>query len=228
MGMPAASCARAQPAIAIAAAAAAADGLKAATRGDAKVNSPEAQLQLPFAMWNSGQNLTIREGIMFEEFEAEEKGQAQERNKLLKMTAIIVAALAVVGAIIYISTRGHASSAAQPAQHVAATPTGQAAANPVKDLKIIKAVMGRDPSGLRVMWSVQLKNQSPAYTYSNIQYQASFIGPDGSTTSSSRDTIKDSIAAGDEKKFPDFIGGVYDANASTYQFVIISADSAVE
>jgi hypothetical protein len=163
---------------------------------------------------------------MFEGYDKEEKEQAEERNKLTVITLVIVGVIAIVGAIVYMSTRGHTK--ATQAAPAAAAVAPQGPANPVTDLKIVKAVMGRDPSGLRVMWSVQLKNTSPSYTYSNIQYEATFIGPDGGTTSSSRDTIKDSIGPNDEKKFPDFIGGLYDANASTYAFKVVGADSAVQ
>ena len=160
---------------------------------------------------------------MFEELEKEEKGQKEERKRLIRMMAYIVAALIVVGAIVYIASRGHSKSS-QPVQAVAAA--RQTAADPVKDLKIVRAVMGKDPTGIRVMWSVQLRNKSAVYTYSDIQYEARFLGPDGGTRSASRDTIKTSIAPGEEKKFPPFLDGVYDANASTYQFVIVGATSS--
>jgi len=161
---------------------------------------------------------------MFEEFEAEEKGQAQERNKLMIITVIILGVIAVVGAIVYLSSGSHAKTA--QSAPVAGAAVSQAAADPVKDLRIVKAVMGKDASGIRVRWAVQLRNQSSAYTYSDIQYEARFIGADGSVMSSSRDTIKDSIGPGEEKAIPEFIGGVYNPNASTYQFVIVGATSA--
>ena len=160
---------------------------------------------------------------MFEELEKEEKGEKEERNKLLLMMAYIVGGLIIVGVLAYFLTRG-SSKTAQPVQAVAAA--RQTAPDPVKDLKIVRAVMGKDPTGIRVMWSVQLRNRSAVYTYSDIQYEARFLGPDGGTRSASRDTIKTSIAPGEEKKFPPFLDGVYDANASTYQFVIVGATSS--
>jgi hypothetical protein len=157
---------------------------------------------------------------MFENLEEEEREQREERKKLLRMTAYIVSALVVVGVIVYIASRGHSKTSA-PVQAVAAA--RQTAPDPVNDLKIIKATMGKDPTGIRVMWSVQLRNKSAVFTYSDIQYEARFIGPDGSTIAASRDTINTSLEPGEEKKFPPFLGGIYNANASTYQFVIIGA-----
>jgi hypothetical protein len=165
---------------------------------------------------------------MFEELQKEEQEEKEERNKTVKITAIIVGILVVVALVVYLGSRGHANTAqsAQPAPAAAAA--GKTPADAVKDLQIVRAVMGKDPTGIRVMWSVQLKNKSSVYTYSDIQYEARFIGVDGGTLSASRDVIKSSIGPGEEKKFPNFMGGVYDANASTYQFVIVSATSSVQ
>ena len=115
---------------------------------------------------------------MFEELEQEERGEKEERNKLLRMTAYIVGVLAIVGVIVYIGSRGHAKTSRAVQTLSAAT---QTAPDPVKDLKIINATMRKDPSGIRVMWLVQLRNKSAVYTYSDVQYEASFIGPDGRT-----------------------------------------------
>jgi len=160
---------------------------------------------------------------MFEELDKEEREEKEETKKLLKITAYIVGALVIVGAIVYIASRGPAKS---PQAGQSVTAAAQTAPDPVKDLKIVRAVMGKDPTGIRVMWSVQLQNKSSKYTYSDILYGARFIGPDGNVRTSSRDTIKASIAPGEEQKLPQFIDGVYDPNAATYQFVIVSAKSS--
>ena len=159
---------------------------------------------------------------MFEELEHEEQEQKEETRKLTWITAIIVGVLVVVGGIVYFTSRPKAK-APQAATTVAAKP--HAAPDPVNDLKIVRAIMGKDPTGVRVMWSVQLQNKSDTYTYSNIQYEARFIGPDGKTRTANRDTIKGSIAPGEEKKIPEFLDGIYDANAATYQFVLLGAES---
>jgi len=162
---------------------------------------------------------------MFEELEEEERGKKEERNKLLRMTAYLVGAILVVGAIVYIASRGH-SKTSQPVQSLAAA--RQTAPNPVNDLKIVRAIMGKDPSGIRVMWSVRLRNKSAVYTYSDIRYEARFIGPGGRTMAANRDTIKTSIAPGEDKEIPPFIDGIYDASSSTYQFVLLGATSAAQ
>jgi hypothetical protein len=166
---------------------------------------------------------------MFEQFDAEERGQKEERNKLLRITAIIVCIVAIAGGIIYIATRGHAKSSPPPA--APAAPAAQAHAgppDPVHDLHIVNLAMGKDPSGLRVLWSVEVRNRSTVYTYSDIEYDAYFLSVDGKRLGEDKDTIKDSIGPGEEKKFPPILDGIYDSHYSTYQFLIVSAKSAVK
>jgi hypothetical protein len=161
---------------------------------------------------------------MFEELEKEQKEEKQERTKIVWMTAIVVGILAVVAAGIYlIKPQPKATKVARAPVAAPKTPP-----NAVHDLQIVRAVMGKDPTGLRVMWSVRLRNRSTAYTYSDIQYQAYFLARDGSRLGENKDTIKDSIGPGEEKAFPEFLGGMYDSNASTYQFVILGATATTQ
>jgi len=162
---------------------------------------------------------------MFEGLEEEERGKKEETKKLLRMTAIILGALVIVGGVIYVATKGR-SKAAPGVQPVVAA--RQANPNPVHDLRIVHARMGKDPTGLRVKWAVELENRSAVYTYSDIQYEATFSGVDGKVRATTRDTIKFSIAPGEEKNIPEFFDGLYDSNASTYQFILVGAKSAAQ
>jgi hypothetical protein len=162
---------------------------------------------------------------MFEELEEEEKGQKQERKKLVQMTTYIVAALVVVIVIVYLVSGRHAK-APQPVKSGAAA--SKPAPNPAMDLHLIHALMGKDPWGIRVRWSIQVRNDSKVYTYRDIQYDAYFLAPDGVRLGEEHNTIKDIIGPGEEKKFPEFSGGNYDARASTYQFVIVGATAAAQ
>jgi len=160
---------------------------------------------------------------MFEELEEEERGEKEERKKLLRITAMIVGALVIVGAVVYVTTRGRSKAAASVHPVVAAS---QSNPDPVHDLRVVSARMGKDLTGIRVKWAVELQNKSAVYTYSEIQYEARFIGFDGKVRATTRDTIKGSVAPGEEKKIPEFLDGLYDRNAQSYQFVLVSAKSA--
>lgn len=162
---------------------------------------------------------------MFEQLEEEEKEKKQERKKVVQMTTYIVAALVVVIVIVYLVS-GRQAKGPQPVKSAAAA--SKPAPDPVHDLHLIHALMGKDPFGIRVRWSVQVRNDSKVYTYKDIQYDAYFLAQDGVRLGEEHNTIKDSIGPGEEKKFPEFSGGNYDARASTYQFVIVGATVAAQ
>ncbi len=92
----------------------------------------------------------------------------------LWVSMLIVVVLAVVGTVIYMMSKGPAKGPASGAAAVAA-PTN---ADAVKDLKIVRATMGKDRDGMTALWSVTLENKSETYTYSGIRYEASYIGAD--------------------------------------------------
>jgi len=163
---------------------------------------------------------------MFEELEEEEREKKEARKKQIRMSAIIIGAVVIVGALGYVIWRPRPKMQAS-AQAPAAT-RQTPSADPVHDLKLVRAIMGKDTSGIRVMWSVQLRNRSTVYTYSDIQYDATFTGADGKTLAENQDTIKDTIGPGEEKKLTPFVDGIYNAGAATYQFVITGAKATVQ
>jgi hypothetical protein len=162
---------------------------------------------------------------MFEELEKEQREEKQERTKVIRMTVYVIGILAVVAVIVYMASRPR-PKAPQPVTSTATA--GQPAPDPVHDLQLVHAVMGKDHTGIRVMWSVHLRNKSAVYTYSDIQYDAYFLARDGTRVGENKDTIKDSIGPREEKKFPEFVGGIYDARASTYQFLITGATATAQ
>jgi hypothetical protein len=161
---------------------------------------------------------------MFEELEAD-KEMKQSRKKRIWLGACIIAALVVVGALVYVMSGPRAKT---PVQVKPAAPTAPTVApDALRDLKLIRAVMGKDVSGLRVLWSLQLRNRSTVYTYTDIEYEASYITVDNKLLSVVRDTIKQSIGPGEEKTLDPVVDGVYDARASTFQFLIKGAKGTV-
>jgi hypothetical protein len=159
---------------------------------------------------------------MFEELQEEEKELKEMRKHQIWISAAIIFALAVIGTLVFVVQKPIPNKSPLNAQ--SALPAGKLAPpNPVRDLEVVRAVMGKDVTGVRVMWSVQMRNKSTAYTYSNVQYEARFVRPDGTILAVSRGTIPCNLAPGDEQKIPDFIDGIYDQSASTYNFVLVGA-----
>jgi hypothetical protein len=169
---------------------------------------------------------TLLEESMFEELEEEEREKKESRKKRIWISAVIIAALVVIGTLVYVVSRTRAKT---PLRVQSPTSTAQAVPpDPVRDLQVARAVMGKDVTGTRVLWSVQLRNKSAVYTYSDIQYEATFFRVDGSILAVNRDTINDSIGPGEEKRIPPFMDGIFDAGASTFQFVLTGAKGTVQ
>jgi hypothetical protein len=160
---------------------------------------------------------------MFEELEQEEREEKESRNRLLRDSAIIIGVLVVIGAIAYMVWRPAAVAPTKVSVPAPAANVGPPDAT--RDLNLVHVVMGKDPTGVRVMWSVTIQNKSTAYTYSNFKYAVEFIGPDGKLLYNSGDTIPGSVGPGDEVTLPDFMGGMYNANASTYHFHLVGAEA---
>jgi hypothetical protein len=164
---------------------------------------------------------------MFEVLQQEEKELKETRRKLVWMSAIVVLALAAIGTVVYKISKPSVSSAPQTVQS-AVPAVAEKAPDAVRDLQVVRAVMGKDVTGIRVVWSVQLKNKSQEYTYSNVEYQATFLRPDGSVLAVTRGTIPCNLTPGDEQTVPEFFDGIYDARASTYNFVLLGAKAKAQ
>jgi len=150
----------------------------------------------------------------------------QEKESPRKQVWVItasIAALAVVGVLLYTLARPRPKASVS-------VPTGGpsqvAPADAPRDLELVRAVMGKDVTGTRVMWSVQLRNKSGVYAYSDIQYEARFLSPDGTSLGGSEGIIKETIEPGEEKKIPPFIGGIFEARAARYQFLVRGAKAS--
>jgi hypothetical protein len=169
---------------------------------------------------------TPLEKSMFEELEEEEKEKKESGKKRLEISAVIIVALVVIGTLAYVLLRPRATTPPSTASPAAATEA--APPDALRDLQVVRAVMGKDVTGTRVLWSVELRNKSAVYTYSDIQYEATFRRGDGSVLAVNRDTIEGSIGPGEQKRMPEFMDGIYDATASTYQFVLKGANGTVQ
>ncbi len=155
---------------------------------------------------------------MFEQIEEEQK---EERREEFRMGVVVVICLLIAIALTYayFRMRPQAPSRVEAAGKVEPASTPDA----LRDLEIVKAVMGKDVSGARVLWSVRLRNKSNLFTYSDFQYEARFFSPDGRNLSGSQGTIPESIGPGEDKTLTPFVDGAFEARAAQYQFKIVAA-----
>jgi hypothetical protein len=163
---------------------------------------------------------------MFEELEEEEREEKESRRRLLRDCSLVIGALAIIGGLAYFIFRSSVKPPPSAPSQVQAALAGPP--NATRDLEIVRAVMGKDVSGLRVMWSVKIRNKSSVYSYYNLKYEATFVGPDGRTLSVTADTIKDTVEPGALKTIPQFVDGLYNSNASTYNFRLVGAEAKTQ
>jgi hypothetical protein len=96
--------------------------------------------------------------------------------------------------------------------------------DPVKDLHIVSATMEKDYTGTTAVWSVDVKNTSSVYTYSNIDYQTNYFAGDNSVLVQNKGKISLSLAPGDEQS-TQFRDVLYPDNTAWYRFTVVGADT---
>lgn len=137
---------------------------------------------------------------------------------------IAVAVIVVgIGAYFFIASRGAkqtpaaASTAAQPREE----------ADAVRDLKVQRTTMDKSPNGTATVWLVTIENKSQTYTYSNIQYETTYVGADDKALLINKGTIAASFAPGEQKN-SQINDVLYPAGTVRYRFRITGASSSVQ
>lgn len=135
----------------------------------------------------------------------------------------IVAAIAV-GLYFYVSKRPSASS---PASVSAASVGGKSApgADPAKDLRVVSVTMQKDPSGTTAQWLVDIKNDSPVYTYSNIAYETTYLGAGENVLTVNHGTLNLTIQPGEDQS-TQFRDVLYPDGTQVYRLKVTGASSS--
>ncbi len=150
----------------------------------------------------------------------------QEDKKPESTLWVWVGASAVVvvlaaGALLYMTSQGSAEAPAPES-----SPTQSAAvvdADPLRDLKITRASMSKDSSGMVAVWLVHLRNRSTVYAYRDIQYETTYIGVDGRPLVANTGTIEGSIEPGSEKYVSELRDVLYPDGTVEYRFRLTGA-----
>src|SRR6266404_2746936 len=163
-----------------------------------------------------------KEAAMFE------AAQEQKRSSANRMLAAIfvIAAAATVGAVLYTSSKGGNKSTA-PVTAAAAAPVPAGKADPVHDLKLLSARMEKDRTGTTAIWLVDVDNKSNTYTYSSIQYETTYVGPDNAALLVNKGTIPFNLAPGEERN-TQIRDVLYPAGTAWYKFRITGATPTVQ
>lgn len=157
-------------------------------------------------------------------FEAAQEQKQSSSNRMLVGIFVVVAAVAVGGVLYTMSKSG--SKRAAPVTAAAAAPSAAGKADAVHDLKILSARMEKDRAGTTAVWLVDVSNKSNAYTYSSIQYETTYVGPDNAALLVNKGTVPFNLGPGEERN-AQIRDVLYPAGTSWYKFRIIGATPAV-
>jgi hypothetical protein len=158
-------------------------------------------------------------------FEAAQEQKQSNSNRMLVGIFVLVAAVAV-GGVLYTMSKGGGKPAA-PITAAAAAPSVAGKADAVHDLKILSARMEKDRAGTTAVWLVDVDNKSKAYTYSSIQYETTYVGPDNAALLVNKGTIPFNLGPGEERN-AQIRDVLYPAGTSWYKFRIIGATPNVQ
>ncbi len=117
-------------------------------------------------------------------FETPETKGEQSATGMWVGIAVVIAI--VIGAAVFFMGKKDASQNATPAT-AAAAPV-QSNADAVKDLRLVSRKMDKDNVGA-AMWSVEVRNLSQVYSYSNIQYETTYVGADSTLLATNHGVI---------------------------------------
>lgn len=148
----------------------------------------------------------------------------EPKSKGLKELWIVLAVVFVV-----VVAAGWFYLARQPGGEGAPTTAGAAdltQADPSRDLKLSRAMLGKDVTGTRAVWSLRIQNDSP-YAYTDIQYEARYFDAGDRLLASGEGTIAGSIEPREEKSFSDLQDILYPEGTARYEFRLKDATPAV-
>jgi len=148
----------------------------------------------------------------------------KQENKLQyeRIGISIVVLLVIAGGVYYFMSKRASQQPAAAAP--AAAPAGPA--DPVHDLKIVRATMNKDPLGATAVWLVTIENKSASYTYTGIRYETSYIGADNKAIVVNQGTVPGTYAPGEQQN-SEIRDTLYPNGTSWYRFKILDAKSSV-
>jgi uncharacterized protein (UPF0333 family) len=145
-----------------------------------------------------------------------------ESSGLGMWVGILVIVAVVIGGIVFFLGKKDAAPNAAPTTASAAAPAASNA-NAVKDLRIVSKKLDKDYTGTTAMWSVELRNMSQVYSYSNIQYETTYIGADGSGLADNHGAIPQLTLDPGESQSAQFRDTLYPSGTALYNIKITGA-----
>lgn len=156
-------------------------------------------------------------------FDATQEAKTSGASKGLWIVfAVVVVAIAVGGYLFIFKAK---ASKPLPVVAAAAPPTGRA--DPLRDLKVQRATMSKDRTGTTAVWLVSIENRSASYTYSNIQYETTYVGANNDAILINQGTIQVTIEPGGQRN-SEVNDALYPAGTAWYKIRITGATPSVQ
>jgi hypothetical protein len=146
-----------------------------------------------------------------------------EQSGMGMWVGILVVVALVVGGIVFYMGRKDGSPNAAPAAAASSSATPQAVADPLKDLRVVSKKMDKDYTGTTAMWSVELRNLSPVFTYSAITYETTYVAADNSVLATNHGTIPSLSLEPGESQSAQFRDALFPSGTALYSIKITGA-----
>jgi hypothetical protein len=160
---------------------------------------------------------------MFEDTEEVEKSSAPKG--MWVGLAVVAVVLIAATAFYFRSTRNQrAAASAIPS---AAAQAELKDADAVRDLKVQRATMNKDRTGTTAVWLVSIENKSANYTYSNIQYETTYVDGNNNSILVNKGTIATTIPPGEQKN-SEINDALYPAGTAWYKIRVTGATPSAQ
>jgi len=140
---------------------------------------------------------------------------------------VAIVALILGGGVYYYLSHLVASQPAPAAESAPASPAKpvQTTADALKDLKVKRALMDKDPTGTMAVWLVSIENRSEVFSYSKIQYETTYFGADNHPLLVNKGALAITIAPG-ESVNQEIRDALYPTGTARFLFKITEAASS--
>jgi hypothetical protein len=100
-------------------------------------------------------------------------------------------------------------------------------ADPLQDLRVTHASLEKDYTGTKAVWKVRVQNKSSVCTYTDIEYEASYIAADDAVLALSQGTIEADVEPSEEKQISDLEDILFPVGTVRYEFRLTGAKATV-
>lgn len=139
---------------------------------------------------------------------------------------VAIVVIIAVALFIYVSRRPGQSASGPAVSTASMGGAGSAVAgDPMKDLRVVSVTMDKDYTGTTAQWLVDVKNDSPTYTYSNIAYQTTYLGAGNNVLLVNHGKLNITVAPGEDQS-AQFRDALYPDGTAIYKINITGASAS--